>query len=302
VNTPMYTLQPLKKFKPRFISADATEQWQGFEECNNNQTPLYLVPFKSTLKEEEGEEKPKIPKDRMNLLFLCDEEKPKPLNLDFRILSSLPLILPEVRSFPCPSSTVTSKRSFASTGPAKSPKALKKRLLKVSTSPPDALKTDIRTYRFEPSPSPPPQAGASASASASVSVSAEEMLIHVLYAEDSETCRVLVSRTISQLAGVICDTALDGFDCCKKIEENPQQYQLILMDLIMPGLNGINATIRIRNLGYNIPIVAITGVSNITMMKQECDIAGMNGFIQKPLTLQKFKSILSEQKILISGS
>jgi CheY-like chemotaxis protein len=107
-----------------------------------------------------------------------------------------------------------------------------------------------------------------------------------------------VIKTISPLASVKIDTALDGLDCCKKIEENPKHYQLILMDLIMPEMNGFNATIRIRNLGFTIPIVALTGDKNTISMKQECDIAGMNGFIEKPLTLKKFKSILSEQNII----
>jgi len=118
--------------------------------------------------------------------------------------------------------------------------------------------------------------------------------INVLYAEDNDMCRMLTTR-IANLAGVQCDTVADGLECCKKIEQNPQQYDLILMDIIMPGMDGIDATERIRQLGYNIPIVAISGIDTKDM-KQRCTTAGMNGFLSKPLTISKLKQVLSLQR------
>lgn len=119
--------------------------------------------------------------------------------------------------------------------------------------------------------------------------------INVLYAEDNDVCRMLTTK-IAKLAGVQCDTVEDGLECCKKIEENPQQYDLILMDIVMPGMDGIDAAERIRQLGVNIPIVAISGVDTKDM-KQRCSTAGMNGFLAKPLTIAKLKEVLSQQKV-----
>jgi CheY-like chemotaxis protein len=120
-------------------------------------------------------------------------------------------------------------------------------------------------------------------------------MINVLYAEDSEVCRLLTSRT-AHLAGVKCDTVVDGIECCKKIEEDPEHYQLILMDIIMPGMDGIDAAARIRNLGLNIPIIALSGVSTQDV-KQRCATAGMNGFVSKPLTIAKLKKVLLDQHV-----
>jgi len=119
--------------------------------------------------------------------------------------------------------------------------------------------------------------------------------ITILYAEDNITCRN-ITTSIAKLAGIQCDTVPDGLECCKKIEENPQLYNLILMDILMPGMDGIDATERIRQLGYNIPIFAVSCVDSKDII-QRCTTAGMNGFLTKPLTVSKLKEVLSQQSV-----
>jgi len=120
--------------------------------------------------------------------------------------------------------------------------------------------------------------------------------INILYAEDNIICRTMTSSLLAKLTGIQCDTVKDGLECCKKVEENPQQYHLILMDILMPIMGGIDATARIRQLGFNIPIIAVSQ-DETDGLEQRCTTAGMNGFLRKPLTMSKLKDVLSQQKV-----
>jgi len=95
---------------------------------------------------------------------------------------------------------------------------------------------------------------------------------------------------------LVCETVVDGLECVKKISENPGEFSLILMDIIMPVMDGITAADQIRNSGLKIPIVALTGVPT-NDMKQRCTTVGMNGFIHKPLTVPKLKELIKEQHL-----
>jgi len=120
--------------------------------------------------------------------------------------------------------------------------------------------------------------------------------VNILYAEDNIVCRTMTTGLLAKLTGIQCDTVKDGLECCKKVEENPQQYHLILMDVLMPIMGGIDATERIRQLGFNIPIIAVSQ-DDTAGIEQRCTTAGMNGFLRKPLTMPILKELLSQQKV-----
>lgn len=63
------------------------------------------------------------------------------------------------------------------------------------------------------------------------------------------------------------------------------QYDLILMDIGLPGISGIEATIAIRKKGITTPIIALTAHGE-KKDKKICLDVGMNGFLNKPLTLK----------------
>ena len=68
-------------------------------------------------------------------------------------------------------------------------------------------------------------------------------------------------------------------------------FDLILMDMQMPVMNGIDATIRLREMDYKKPIVALTA----NAMKEDMDAcyqAGCDDFIHKPISQQKFKDAI----------
>ncbi len=111
---------------------------------------------------------------------------------------------------------------------------------------------------------------------------------HVLLAEDMPDNQRLISIFLRR-AGVevkIVDSGLAAVNAGLGSE-----YDLVLMDMQMPVMDGLTATRRLRNLGYKGPIVALT--ANASMQDREaCLDAGCNDFITKPITQNVFYDVL----------
>jgi signal transduction histidine kinase/ActR/RegA family two-component response regulator len=110
---------------------------------------------------------------------------------------------------------------------------------------------------------------------------------HILIAEDNRINQ-MVTKKILEKDGVICTVVENGKDAIE--DPNLETYDLILMDVNMPVMNGIEATKVIR-LNYNIPIIALTAVE-IEEMKQSILDSGMNDIIIKPYDVNAFKSVI----------
>lgn len=106
--------------------------------------------------------------------------------------------------------------------------------------------------------------------------------VHLLLAEDNETNQKLAELMLTR-AGYTLDIAVNGKEAVEFITRAPNSYDLILMDIQMPELNGLEATKQIRKKGFKtIPIVAMT--ANAMKGDEEiCLKAGMNGYITKPI-------------------
>lgn len=118
---------------------------------------------------------------------------------------------------------------------------------------------------------------------------------HILLAEDNEL-NAEIAIVILEDMGFLVDHAEDGVLCVDRLEKSPAEtYDLILMDVQMPNMDGYKATTIIRRLPdkrkANIPIVAMTANAFAEDRKKAFEM-GMNGHIAKPIDVTKLKETL----------
>lgn len=118
--------------------------------------------------------------------------------------------------------------------------------------------------------------------------------LSILVAEDNPTNQMLIKAILKKL-GHESVIANNGLEAIEKVQSG-QLFDLVLMDLNMPEMGGIEATKVIRNLPSdlaNIPIVALTANAFDSAHKEVFD-AGMNDFLTKPINLSALGRVLSK--------
>ena len=120
---------------------------------------------------------------------------------------------------------------------------------------------------------------------------------HILLAEDNDL-NAEIAITILERAGLKVDRVENGIECVNKVIENPYgAYDLILMDIQMPKMDGYKATKEIRNLQdqdkASIAIVAMTANAFEEDKKKAFD-AGMDGHIAKPINIEDLFVVLTD--------
>ena len=120
---------------------------------------------------------------------------------------------------------------------------------------------------------------------------------HVLLAEDNNL-NAEIAVAVLEKTGLVIDRVEDGIQCVSRIEQLPSEtYDLILMDIQMPNMDGYKATQCIRHLNdkkkAEIPIIAMTANAFEEDKKRAID-AGMNGHIAKPIEIDKLVSEISK--------
>ena len=117
----------------------------------------------------------------------------------------------------------------------------------------------------------------------------------ILLAEDNDL-NAEIAITILEDMGLAVERVEDGIKCVARIEQEPSgSFDLILMDIQMPNMDGYKATQTIRHLADHnkacIPIVAMTANAFEEDRKKALD-KGMNGHIAKPIDIDKVKAVL----------
>ena len=118
---------------------------------------------------------------------------------------------------------------------------------------------------------------------------------HILLAEDNDL-NAEIAEAILERAGLKIERVEDGVQCVDRIAKMPVgTYDMILMDIQMPKMDGYKATQEIRHLPDKdkacIPIIAMTA-SAFEEDKREAIAAGMNGHITKPINVDELMAIL----------
>jgi CheY-like chemotaxis protein len=113
----------------------------------------------------------------------------------------------------------------------------------------------------------------------------------VLLVDDNQTNLLLGSMILKSL-GLEVQQAADGASAVSRAHGEP--YDLVLMDLNMPGMDGIDATREIRKFAPadELPVVALTAYAS-SAERDRCAAAGMNGYLTKPIVRDR----LAEQLV-----
>lgn len=117
----------------------------------------------------------------------------------------------------------------------------------------------------------------------------------ILLTEDNELNREIAEEILT-MHGFTVETAVNGSEAVEKFKENPSGwYDLILMDIRMPVMDGMEATRQIRTLGKedsrNVPIIAMTANAFDEDMKKSLE-NGMNGHLSKPIEIDKLLEMI----------
>jgi two-component system, sensor histidine kinase len=116
---------------------------------------------------------------------------------------------------------------------------------------------------------------------------------HILIAEDNAINQNVLLAHLENL-GHRCSIANDGKEAVELLEK--QTPDLILMDMQMPIMDGVEATRAIRKKGYTLPIIAVTA-NAFAKDREVCLAAGMTDFLPKPVSRQALIKVLSNVKL-----
>ena len=120
--------------------------------------------------------------------------------------------------------------------------------------------------------------------------------LNILAAEDNSiNAEILID--LLDMEGITCEVAPNGQECLNKfVNSKPGTYDLILMDVQMPVMNGYEATEAIRSSGHEeaktIPIIAMTANAFDDDVKAALD-SGMNAHLSKPVDIEKMKETIA---------
>ena len=120
--------------------------------------------------------------------------------------------------------------------------------------------------------------------------------MRVLLVEDNETNMVIASAMLSRW-GVEVTAATSGREALELIDRERGCFDLVLMDLHMPGMSGFEVTIALRTqyLPKTLPIVALTAAA-FENDREYCQSVGMNDFVTKPVSAERLRAVLVKWK------
>jgi two-component system, NarL family, sensor histidine kinase BarA len=114
--------------------------------------------------------------------------------------------------------------------------------------------------------------------------------MHILLAEDNPV-NVRLMEILLRNLGCTFDTVPDGQAACNALKKN--NYDVVLMDVFMPVMNGLDATKNIRQeMHHSVPIIALTAAA-LQEEQAKCYESGMDDILLKPININELKEKLN---------
>jgi len=168
--------------------------------------------------------------------------------------------------------------------------AVDERLLKPFTRP--QLRACLDRARGDTNAEAVSSSSAAAETSEAAQADAEVDSLHVLLAEDDQTSQQLIVRLLEK-QGHAVTVATTGQAAVTKWKQ--EDFDLVLMDVQMPEVNGVAATREIRSMEEEdpVPIIALTARAS-KEDRNECLRAGMDDYLAKPVSIEALRTVVAE--------
>lgn len=112
----------------------------------------------------------------------------------------------------------------------------------------------------------------------------------ILVVDDIRMNQLVINQMLKKV-NLTPDNCENGIEAIKAVESKP--YDLIFMDCRMPGMDGFDATERLRESGFGMPIIALTAATTLEE-RARCMACGMNDILTKPYTATELDAILNK--------
>jgi CheY-like chemotaxis protein len=118
----------------------------------------------------------------------------------------------------------------------------------------------------------------------------------VLVVDDVPANRALLRDMLTPL-GFECCEAGDGQQALERMRDS--RPDLVLMDVVMPGMDGLEVTRHMRQMpgGQDLPIIAITADAS-ALHREQCMAAGVNAFLTKPIEWDRLLEVIGKESVL----